>query len=340
MKSNILILILILGLLFLSSCVFQNDGIGDTAVSCPSGCFDSNGDGLCDVCEAIKPGNLQLHEHTYEWNVNEEGHLRVYTCCQDLGEYEREMHVDYDENLLCDECSYKMKSEPKPEPTPPAPEIVYLSSLEEWMSHTNVSDIVEIKTERSNGSIWLTRYYVDVRRTRTEKIIKEVYESYRTMELEPCSTSEIPEGAGVFSISFVLSDGNVHTLHFDGGLYRGGNAWENPYFRSYFVADLDIYDENVKKTISLALFEKSHSIHTKEGIYLGDIPEMGDLEFIEFVGTCSLNDHTHYIHTEYGKLYIIGAKIACLDYDDAGNYIYLELVNGDFYEMIENQAIK
>ena len=54
--------------------------------------------------------NNSLCEHTYKWVQYEEAHQKVYTCGCPTPEI-AEMHLDTDENYVCDICEYKM---PKP----------------------------------------------------------------------------------------------------------------------------------------------------------------------------------------------------------------------------------
>lgn len=53
--------------------------------------------------------NVSSCEHTYEWAYNKETHQKVYTCgcpTPDIAE----MHLDTDENHICDICGYKIES--------------------------------------------------------------------------------------------------------------------------------------------------------------------------------------------------------------------------------------
>ena len=44
-----------------------------------------------------------LHEHTIEWEITEQTHKRIYSCCPEYTDTDSP-HVDEDENGFCDEC--------------------------------------------------------------------------------------------------------------------------------------------------------------------------------------------------------------------------------------------
>ena len=69
--------------------------------SCLVGC-DSNNDDSSNNASSCK--------HTYEWECNEQTHQKIYTCGCSTPDI-AEMHLDTDENYVCDICEYKM---PKP----------------------------------------------------------------------------------------------------------------------------------------------------------------------------------------------------------------------------------
>ena len=50
---------------------------------------------------------LQLHEHKYYYEKNEDAHKKIYTCdCTNLEERDFEPHYDEDNNGECDECEF------------------------------------------------------------------------------------------------------------------------------------------------------------------------------------------------------------------------------------------
>ena len=51
--------------------------------------------------------DIELHEHTYEYETREDAHKIIYTCnCTNLEKRDFESHYDEDTNGECDECEY------------------------------------------------------------------------------------------------------------------------------------------------------------------------------------------------------------------------------------------
>ena len=51
-----------------------------------------------------------LHEHTIEWEITEQTHKRIYSCCPEYTDTDSP-HVDEDENGVCDECGETVNPE-------------------------------------------------------------------------------------------------------------------------------------------------------------------------------------------------------------------------------------
>ncbi|MBQ4108306.1 MAG: hypothetical protein IJC80_02770 [Clostridia bacterium] len=82
-KAFIVILTLILSTLCLSACSLPNLAL--------------------DVLFGAGYRDREQHEHTIEWEITDQTHKRVYTCCPEYTDTVSP-HVDCDENGVCDEC--------------------------------------------------------------------------------------------------------------------------------------------------------------------------------------------------------------------------------------------
>ena len=52
-------------------------------------------------------GELKLHRHTYEYEIREDAHKKIYTCdCTNLEKRDFECHYDENVDGKCDECEY------------------------------------------------------------------------------------------------------------------------------------------------------------------------------------------------------------------------------------------
>ena len=61
----------------------------------------------CNSNPAVSSSNSSSCEHTYEWECNAQTHQKVYTCGCDTPDI-AELHIDADENFICDICKYEM----------------------------------------------------------------------------------------------------------------------------------------------------------------------------------------------------------------------------------------
>ena len=275
--------------------------------------IDENGDGSCDIC---------AHKHTTDTWKLKDGHKIVYTCgCESLNVMNN--HVDEDGDYYCDICRGYM------------PEAVVLSSIETWLKTITADETIAVTTWYSDG---VQGYGLKEKVAVTDKAdIAKIIESYKNLEilpLDPNVSYDISPDS--FRVIFTTESG-YHQLMVNGGfMFTHKDGAYNVSYDMSNVPEIDGYDSS-KVSYMFDVFYGYNQGATvyfplddgaSPGEVVCEIENISDLEFVE--SECL---------PENMPLYIIKTGVGIISVHSERHFMYdgkcYELINGDFYKLIE-----
>jgi len=176
--------------------------------------YDENTDYRCDFCKCdmTEFADEWQHDETHHWYVSDDAAVYCY------GE-----HQNFDADLNCDVCGYKMSEIPTP-----TNHFLRNQTGCEWLNEINAEDIAKIKIISeavgvAPGNLKLVSSSAD------EAVMARIFEEYYWLDTAPISKMEgqIAGGSAV-TVKFILKDETEKTLYINNGNYldTNGNYFE------------------------------------------------------------------------------------------------------------------
>ena len=259
--------------------------------------------------------NEEEHEHTGEWLTSESTHYYQYTCGCESNDI-AELHLDGDDDGLCDICSYQMVAE--------CNHFIRNQTGAQWLCEITAEDIAEIKMISGGGGPLPPVSKTHISSSINDAVISSIFEEYYWLDSKPVSeeSTQIADG-GYFIVQFILNNGETKQLYFiNGDFYHDGNG-------NYFeIVRLPVFRDGTDFVTRYG-FERQYNpyqIHLIDGTPVCEIP-FSEFEFTELTDDIYLDAElpTHYFELHGERVYFI-----------KGEYFYIGGNRSRYYQLIGN----
>ena len=290
--------------------------------------YDENGDYLCDACKCdmTEFADEWKYDETHHWYESDAGTVYCY------GE-----HENYDSDLNCDICGCGLENQ--------VPTNYFLRNQLgcEWLNEINVDDITEIKIINEAVGV-VPGAFKNISSAIDKTVISKIYEDCYWLDTTPITKEEGQMyGGGATTIRFILNDGTVKEIYINNGNYKDIND------NYYELLNIPKFDENDEYVCSYKFVTyKGHAqIYDNYDKAICSIP-MSEIEFIKVIDEIVLEGKpvTHYVETEFGKLYFISEIYFYIDgivegdiFNGESKPIYYQLIGKSLDDIIYQYSI-
>lgn len=216
-----------------------------------------------------------------------------------------------------------------------------MSRFKPWLSNTNTDEVVRMEMINSTAGVApgtrITCYY-----TEDTNIISAYLEYYAELKVTLKLIPELVGGGGTSKSVFTFADGSQEILSNSPSGYSNGLIYLTPH--TDISPDLE-YEGEMNKFYRFESHSKAaikiYTFGEKEELVEEKIIDQSDLFFTEYAGEVSEDAvPTHYLETDFGKLYIYSDTLCYIDEIPADEIPettgFYELYNGSFSDIIEN----
>ena len=274
--------------------------------------YDGNTDYICDFCKCdmTEFADEWKHDETHHWYISDDEAVYCY------GE-----HENYDADLFCDICGYKMSEIP-------TPTNYFLRNQAgcEWLNEITAEDIAKIKIISEAVGV-APGNLNNVSSSTDEAVIARIFEEYYWLDTAPISKMEGQiDGGGGVTVKFILKDGTAKGLYINNGNYLDTNG---DYFELLFTPKFKDTD-NAIKAYGFITYLGTGTVYDKDNNAVCEIP-IDELEFVESDGCVDavVTGYYYTVETEFGTLY----------FDYSNDLFYLQFEEGEvdyieYYQLV------
>ena len=210
-------------------------------------------------------------------------------------------------------------------------EDVNLPRFEPWLNELSAANVTEVKNVTEYIGI-KPGNFKEITSTKDSLAIEEILVACKKIGMREITEEEAQIDGGMgFTVEFVLDDETVRSIYFNNWNYTDGNG--NYYTLDSLPRIPSEFDPDL--SYSFITLKNSHKVYGADDSEMGELVELGDLEFTEYEGDLFLIGGItqtvtpkSYIETEFGRIYICSEKVFRFADVDMGIERYYELTEG------------